>query len=191
MTPYDRRARLYLASILLCARISTSASAAPPHVPDGLAAYNAGDFATALREASGAAQAGDKSAAVLLGGAIDFAQAAAWAQRAAAQQDANGFSILRNLYTRGHGVPQNFVEAAKWFVKGAEAGNAVSQNNLGHFYAHGLGVARDDQKAVFWLKKAVANGFDAALNNLAGMYRLGRGLPKDDRKAAELALQAA
>ena len=72
---------------------------------EGFAAYERGDYATALREFRPLAEQG-------------FALAQ---------------SVLGEMYYRGHGVPKNYDMAAKWIRKAAEQGLAVSQFNLGSF----------------------------------------------------------
>ena len=78
----------------------------------GFAAYNAGDFATALQEWTPLAEAGS----------------------AAAQ------SNLGLMYKNGYGVPQDYKEAVKWYRLAAEQGYAKAQYNLGVMYDNGYGV---------------------------------------------------
>ena len=66
---------------------------------DGVAAYNRGDFATALQEWRPLAEQG----------------------HALAQQ------YLGNMYATGRGVPENDAEAVKWYRKAAEQGYAGAQ----------------------------------------------------------------
>ncbi len=96
----------------------------------GLAAYEKGDYATALKEWQTLAQSGGAAAQYNLG----------------------------LLYYDGKGVPQDFGEAAKWFERAADQGYAKAQHNLGAVYAVGKGVKRDYGKAYMWLSLCAASG---------------------------------
>lgn len=122
---------------------------------DGVVAYISGDFATALREYRGAAEAGDASAQNNLG----------------------------VMYATGRGVIQDPAAAVQWYRRAAEQGDARAQYNLGFMYADGRGVPRDHAMAVHWFRRAADLGDASAQNNLAFMYLNGRGVPKDDVQA--------
>ncbi len=79
---------------------------------EGLAAYKAGDYASALREFRPLAEQGNASAQYNLG----------------------------FMYDIGRGVPQDYKQAVTWYRKAAEQGNAGAQNHLGTMYEHGEGV---------------------------------------------------
>jgi len=87
---------------------------------DGLAAYQRGDYATALDYLRPQAEQGDVNA----------------------QYD------LALMYFNGEGVPQDFTEAEKWWRKAAEQGNAEAQYNLGVMYANRRIVPQDNADAV-------------------------------------------
>jgi uncharacterized protein len=95
---------------------------------DGIAAYERGDYATALRLFRPLAQQGDGNAQYIL-----------------------GFS-----YDRGRGVTQDSREAVKWFRLAAEQGVADAQNDLGVMYALGRGVTKDNLRAYMWLNLAAS-----------------------------------
>jgi TPR repeat protein len=88
--------------------------------PEGVAALEVRDYATALHEFETAAQLGGKAAQFNLG----------------------------LMYARGEGVAADDAQAAVWFAKAADQGLAQAQFNLGMMYAHGKGVAQDKKKAV-------------------------------------------
>ena len=71
----------------------------------------------------------------------DYAQAAAWYHKAAAQGDANAEGMLGGMYLNGHGVPQDEVQAAAWLRKAAAQGLALAQIALGEMYVKGQGRA--------------------------------------------------
>ncbi len=92
----------------------------------GVAAYDRGDYATALRE---------------------------W-RPLAEQGDANAQYNLGLMYRKGQGVSQDDAEAVGWWRKAAEQGNANAQYNLGLMYRKGQGVPQDEAQAYMWFKLA-------------------------------------
>ena len=96
----------------------------------GLAAWQAGDYATALQEWLPLAEQGDVEAQFNLG----------------------------FFYDSGNGVLQDYAEAVKWYRLAAEQGQADAQNNLGVMYANGEGVLQDAVLAHIWLNISGANG---------------------------------
>jgi uncharacterized protein len=95
---------------------------------DAKAAYNSGDYATALRLYRALADAGDLRAQNNLG----------------------------RMYEQGQGVPQDNAMAVSWYRKAAEQGQATAQNNLGLMYEHGQGVPQDYVLAHMWLNLAAS-----------------------------------
>ena len=96
----------------------------------GIAAYSAGDYATALQELRPLAEQGDAGAQFLLG----------------------------IMYRNGRGVLQDYTEAVSWYRKAAEQGDAGAQNNLGFMYGNGRGVLQDNILAHMWANISSANG---------------------------------
>ena len=86
---------------------------------EAVAAYERGDFATALRGFRSYAEQGDASAQFNLG----------------------------LMYDNGEGVPENDAEALRWFRLAAEQGHALAQSNLGLMYAIGEGITEDTVNA--------------------------------------------
>jgi TPR repeat protein len=97
----------------------------------GSAAYNAGDYQTALKEILPLAESGDARAQVTIG----------------------------VMYGDGAGVLQNDVEAIKWFRLAADQGNSYAQNIIGWMYANGRGVIQSKMISHMWLNIASANGY--------------------------------
>ena len=97
---------------------------------DGLAAYDAGDYAVAREEWRPLAESGDAEAQVALAG----------------------------LFVQGLGVPFDLQRAARWFRRAADQGHAIAQLNLGDDYARGRGVPLDLAQAWFWLGLAARQG---------------------------------
>ena len=124
---------------------------------EGVAAYDRGDYATALRE---------------------------W-RPLAKQGNANAQYNLGIMYNNGRGVPQDFAEAVKWYSKAAEQGMAEAQVNLGvmYMYYNGHGVPQDLAEVVKWNRMAAEQGDAGAQYNLGVMYDNGQGVPQDYAQA--------
>lgn len=97
---------------------------------DGLAAYDAGDYAAALEAWLPLAEAGDVEAQLSVAG----------------------------LYGEGLGVGADASRAAHWYRKAAEQGDPVAQLNLGDLYYRAEGVERDLAQAYFWLTLSARQG---------------------------------
>lgn len=117
----------------------------------GLQAFEAGDFAAAVKEWKPLAESGDSSAQNSMG----------------------------NLYYNGQGVPQNHAEAFRWYRLSAQQGNVDGQGNLGWMFEYGLGVAQDFSRAAKWYKRAADQGDGWAQNSLGVLYYHGQGVQKD------------
>jgi hypothetical protein len=139
-----------------------NASADP--LEDGIAAYQRGDFATALRLFQPLAEQGNASAQSNLGVmyeqgrgvAQNYREAMRWFRLAAMQGDASAQSNLGVMYFKGQGIAQDFREAMKWYRLGAGQGNAEAQFNLGIMYEQGRGVPQDLLRAHMWFNLAVS-----------------------------------
>ena len=140
---------------------------------EGLAAYQRGDFATALREWRPLAEAGDAVAQFNLGQMYregkgvpkDDAEAVKWYRLAAEQGVAKAQLNLGNMYNNGHGVPKDDAEAVKWYRLAAAQGSANAQYFLGLMYDNGNGVPEDNVQAYAWLNLAAAQGHKGASKN--------------------------
>ena len=138
-------AKLLRASLMLVA-IGGAATAGP--LEDAVAAYQRGDYATALSR---------------------------W-HRLAEQGDAEAQFHLGVMYESGQGGLRNDAEAIKWYRKAAEQGDAVAQFNLGIMYAKGEGVSQNDAEAAQWYRLAADHGLAGAQFNLGMMYAEGQGV---------------
>ena len=140
----------------------------------GLAAYEAGDYASALKEWKPLAEAGDAAVQLNLGYMYDngrgvpqdYARAVRWYRLASEQGDADAQYNLGIMYMNGYGVLQDYAEAAKWYRLAAGQGDADAQYNLGMMYQLGDGVLQDNVMAHMWYNIASANGISKA-----GEYR--------------------
>jgi len=144
-----------------------------PHragIDEAGAAYEAGDYATALIKFRPLAEQGMAEAQEVLGfmyaegkgGPQDYAEAAKWYRKAAEQGVADSQTFLGFMYAIGNGVPQDYAEAAKWYRKAAEQGNAGGQFFLGFLYHGGEGVPQDYVEAFMWVNLAAAQGNQTA-----------------------------
>jgi TPR repeat protein len=115
----------FLSGLLVTAAIPALADFAA-----GLAAYQKGDYATAVKEWRPEADEGDAPTQYNVG----------------------------LLYFDGHGVPQDYAEAAKWFRRAAEQGYTEAQHELGAMYASGRGVKRDYLQAFKWMNICAGTG---------------------------------
>jgi uncharacterized protein len=103
----------------------------------GLAAYNSGNYAAALREWRPLADQGNARAQLNLG----------------------------FMYENGQGVPQDYADAVRWYRLAAEQGDDIAQANLGTMYGLGRGVPQDYVTAHMWYNIAAANGNRTAADN--------------------------
>jgi TPR repeat protein len=142
------------------------------------AAYQKGDYKTALKLAQPLADEGDARGQSLLGRLYyrgrgvprDDRTALQWFRRAADQGDTSARFYLGVIYSEGEGVPQDYAEAAQWFRLAAEKGDPQAQYNLGLAYAQGQGVPQDNVTAHMWFNLAAARfpdirGRDSAAGN--------------------------
>jgi TPR repeat protein len=175
----DLKARLPIVGVA----ISSPAKAGA--YEDALAAFDKGDYATALSLLRPLADQGDPKAQTELGAMYangqgvpkDYAQAMNWLQLAAKQGFAQAQDNLAWIYFNGAGVPRNYPEAMKWYRLAAAQGLAAAEDNLADMYKKGEGVKEDDAKAAKWYQLAADQGY------AAGQYDLGfeywGGLPPD------------
>ena len=146
---------LAIVAALACLAASLSGGPARAGAVDddfsrGLAAYNSGDYATALR---------------------------IWrplAERAEPRSEAG----LGFMYHRGLGVAVDDREAAVWLGRAAEHGQAEGQLMLGLLFYYGRGVMQSFIRAYAWCELAEINGNgdatlcrDAALESMSNADR--------------------
>ena len=106
----------------------------------GISAFRAGDYETALRELTPPATSGDPQAQYYLGmgynlrtdiGA-DLVQAVSWFRRAAEQGHGYGQFALALMYFDGRGVKHSPAEARQWFRRAYNNGVLDARPYLGH-----------------------------------------------------------
>jgi TPR repeat protein len=111
------------ATALICIVLGLPAHA---DFQSGMAAYERGDFAAALREWRPLADEGSVEAQFNLG----------------------------LLYYHGKGVPADPAEAHVWYLKAAEGGYARAQYRVAEMYENGDGIRKDLIQAHFWFRVA-------------------------------------
>ncbi len=97
---------------------------------DPLAAFNKGDYTTAMKLFQPKAEAGDRTAQNYMG----------------------------ILYQLGLGVERDYIKAVQWYVKAAENGDADAQRIMGAMYYNGNGVPQNTNCAYAWYYVASQNG---------------------------------
>jgi uncharacterized protein len=154
---------------------------------DGAAAFERGDFQTAMREWQPLALKGFAKAQYGLGVmyadgdgvAPDYGIAASWLRKAADKNYAPAQFELGWLYVNGHGVAKDYATALNWFRTAANQGYADGQFALGVMYQNGQGVAQDYTIAASWYKRAADQGNPTAQYALGILSYEGEGVPKD------------
>jgi len=147
---------------------------------EGASAYNARNYATALKEIVPLAKSGHADAQHLLGlmyymgrGVTrDYKQAFAWHYKAAAQGKSDAQYVVGAMYYTGNAVPQDQRHAVTWFRKAAEQGHAEAQHALGLMYRyHQAGMPQDMVLAYMLWNLAAASGNNNAVEQRAAISR--------------------
>jgi uncharacterized protein len=160
--PMMRRCATLVRASLMLVAIGGAATAGP--LEDAVAAYQRGDYVTALRLWRPLAQQGDADAQFHLGvmyesgqgGLRNDAEAIKWYRKAAEHDDAVAQFNLGVMYAKGEGVSPNHAEAALWYRLAADHGLAGAQFNLGMMYVEGQGMSKDYVQAHMWLTLAAS-----------------------------------
>ena len=125
--------RIALAAVLLVALVGPARAG----FDEGVAAFNLGDFTTALEEFRPLAERGDAMAQSNLGIMYengqgvpqDYAEALKWFRKAATQDDVNAQYHLGRMYDIGQGVPQDYVQAYMWFILATVQGDWMARED--------------------------------------------------------------
>lgn len=169
-------------------------------LPEGMTAFQAGDFKRAEKEFRPLADSGTPLAQMMLGQLYangsgvpkDFTLALSWMQKAAEQGFLPAQSVLANIYySGGPDSKQDYAQAARWAQKAAEQGNAPNQALLAKMFSLGQGVGRNSSVAANWYQKAAEQEFAPAQLSLGLLYARGNGVEKNYAKALEWTRKAA
>ena len=148
-TKHPRRYAHLLLGALLALGLSANAAAG---FAEGAIAYNAKNYALALREITPLAKAGQADAQHLLG----------------------------LMYYMGRGVARDYKQAMVWHRKAADQGKSDAQYVVGAMYYTGNAVEANPRQAVIWFRRAAEKGHAEAQHALALLYRYrAAGLPAD------------
>ena len=142
------KSRVWLIVLYLAIFVNLGASA---DYEDGLDAAFRGDYQTAFREFSDAAESG-----------LDVAQ-----------------YNLAILYFTGQGVDQDLALALKWTEAAAIQGHLGAQANLGSLLLEGSGVGRNIEQGIAWFEAAARGGHASSAFALANMYNDGDPVSKN------------
>ena len=126
------------AFLILFFLLSLTTPAAAGQLEDGFAAYERGDYESAIR---------------------------LWRALQAEQGHASAQYNLGFMYNHGKGVPQDYAEAMKWYRLAAEQGDADAQYIVGVMYHNGEGVPQDYIVAHMWWNLAANQGNELARQN--------------------------
>jgi TPR repeat protein len=155
-------------------------AAALAGLTEGASAYNARNYALALREVTPLAEAGNADAQHLLGLMYymgrgvqrDYRQAFSWHYKAALQGKADAQYVIGAMYYTGNAVPQDHKLAVEWFRKAAEQGHPDAQHALGLMYRyHVAGMPQDVVLAYMLMNLAAAKGHRNATEQRASIAR--------------------
>jgi TPR repeat protein len=147
---------------------------------EGANAYNARNYALALKEIAPLARTGNPDAQHLLGLMYymgrgverDYRQAMVWHRKAALQGKADAQYVVGAMYYTGNSVPQDQKLAVSWFRKAAEQGHADAQHALGLMYRyHAAGLPQDVVLAYMLWNLASAGGNMNAIEQRASISR--------------------
>lgn len=163
---------------------SAAEVASKQKLDNGLAAYYAGDYDSAMTNLLPLAERGIARAQVRVGymyylgrgveqnrqlaeqylsKAMPAINAFAEDNRAWAQAD------LGSLFEDGIILKQNYDQAVSWYRKAAEQNYPGAQTNLGNMFYLGKGVDQDSEQAIEWYRRAAANGDAVAKRNLKSL----------------------
>jgi TPR repeat protein len=169
--------RKHIVAILLALGLHSSAMAG---FTEGANAYNARNYALALKEITPLAKSGNADAEHLLGLMYymgrgvqrDYKQAFAWHYKAALQGKADAQYVIGAMYYTGNAVPLDQKLAVTWFRKAAEQGHPDAQHALGLMYRyHVAGMPQDMVIAYMLWNLAAASGHHSATEQRAIIAR--------------------
>lgn len=124
----------------------------------------------------------------------DWAEAARWFAKCAAEGRALGEFYLAGCYERGDGVPKNVIKALELLESAAGSGLKEAQFSLAECYEHvwcGV-VSKDMAKAVEWYTKVAEQGDIRAQIKVGDLYEAGDdGVVKNMEKAVAWYTRAA
>ena len=128
-----------------CLLLTAAAVLGANTIEDGIAAYAAGNYKTAIEQ---------------------------W-QALIKEGRPEGLFFLGVMYAEGKGLEKNHVKAFELYSEAAQKDHVPAQYNLGNQYATGEGVTQDFSKAEYWWTKAAEGGLLVAQVTLGDFYYYG------------------
>lgn len=113
-----------------------------------------------LAGCAGAANAQDFRDGLAAYNAADYAEAWSHWWPLSLEGDPRSQASLGFMYMRGLGMPSDPAEAARWFAEAAESGEPIGQFFLGVLHLEGRGVPRDLARAHMLCELAMSGGFE-------------------------------
>jgi len=162
-------------------------------------AFGRGDYRSALRDWTAAANQGNGAAMYNLGvmsltgkgAAKDPAAAARWFKASADAGHSGGMVNWALCRLNGFGTAKDEADGFRWLQQAANKGSATAMGMLAEAYLRGRGAPTDPRQAAGWLQKAVDAGDGPSIAQLADLYEQGQGVPRDARRAFTLYQRAA
>jgi len=142
VTAASKGIRVLRHSCSVCLLLLSAVGAADSIRDQGQAAFDAGDYKTAIQKWE-----------VLI-----------------RQGNPEGQYFLGEMYAQGKGVARDITKAFNLYAEAAQKNHIAAQDKLGMLYATGEGVARDFIKAGYWWTKAAEGGLMSAQLNLGKLY---------------------
>lgn len=209
-----KRLGQFSAALILLAAM---AGAMPPGLQadqfqDAAWAYEAGDYATAIKLWRPLAEQGDARSQMVIGimfedgdGLVqDYVRAHMWLNLAGANgneearrsrdriasqltqsQIAAAQKLAREGWEKfGGDTARDVAETLRGRRQAAARGDAGAQFSLGVTYDKGEGAVQDYDEAFKWYREGAAQGHPGAQSNLGGMYSGGKGVLQDHAEAA-------
>ncbi len=162
-------------------------------------AFGRGDYRSAARDWTAAANAGNGAAMYNLGvmslsgkgAAKDIAAAAKWFKASASAGHSGGMVNWGLCLLNGFGAAKDEAGGFTWIRTAANKGSANAMGLLAEAYYRGRGTAADPRQGAGWLQKAVDAGDGPSIAQLADAYDRGEGVPRDGKRAFSLYQRAA
>ena len=118
---------------------------------------------------------------------LDYDQALAWFEKAAAQNHQNALITMAWMFASGAGVETDEARARDLYLRAAELGSAKAQYVVGTMYRFAqYGLEKDLAAAVDWYVKAADQGMPTAQLALGKMLMEGKGVMRDDAAALQM-----
>lgn len=171
-----RTIRASAPALAISVAIALTALSARADFDAGLAAYQAGDFATARSLWLPLAEQGDPAAQRNLALILlqpgpnripSAVQAVHWLQKSAEAGFARAHYDLAYLRFQGLGLKADPKLAAEHMQTAARLGLGDAQHDLAVLFEQGVGVDKNENLAVIWYRRAVQSGFRPARAKLA------------------------